>query len=78
VKTVTLSNNVEQETPVAFIVIPFNTAEYGYRLFFTESAAQDYADDQAEISNTDSWPIYALWATEWPINESEERSERLG
>lgn len=67
-RTVTLSENIWQEKPVAFMVFAHKSIDVDYVVFPEEREARDYAMEQEEKSNApdDSWPIYALWASEWP------------
>jgi len=73
-RTITLSENVRQEIPVAFMVFAPANVEEDYFLFGEEREARDYAMEQEEKANApeDSWPIYALWASEWPNSKVSE------
>ncbi len=67
-RTITLSENVRQESPVGFMVFAYKSVDFDYVTFDTEHDALDYAMEQEEKANAseNSWPIYALWASEWP------------
>jgi hypothetical protein len=67
-RTITLSENVRQESPVGFMVFAHESIDVDYMVFPEEREARDYAMEQEEKANApeDSWPIYALWASEWP------------
>jgi len=68
-RTIELSDAVRQDkTPVAFMVFCHRDIDHDYMIFPEESEARDYAMEQEEKANApeDSWPIYALWASEWP------------
>lgn len=67
-RTITLSDNVRQESPVGFMVFAHESIDVDYMVFPEEREARDYAMDQEAKANVpeDSWPIYALWASEWP------------
>lgn len=67
-RTITLSENVRQESPVGFMVFAYGSIDVDYMVFPEEREARDYAMDQEEKAKAPegSWPIYALWASEWP------------
>ncbi len=73
-RTIELTDAVRQEkTPPAFMVFCHNEPEQDYMFFGEEREARDYAMEQEEKANApeDSWPIYALWAAEWPNDQAE-------
>lgn len=67
-RTITLSENVRQESPVVFMVFAHQDFETDYMVFPEEREARNYAMEQEERSDApeNSWPVYALWASEWP------------
>jgi len=67
-RIITLSENVLQDEPLSFMVFAYQSMEVDYMVFPEELDARDYAMEQEEKANApeDSWPIYALWASEWP------------
>lgn len=67
-RIIRLSENVRQENPVGFMVFAHKDIDADYYIFPDYQEAQTYAMEQEEKSNVaeDSWPIYALWASEWP------------
>lgn len=71
-RTITLSENVRQEEPLAFMVFAYDDVDADYMVFPEEREALDYAMEQEEKANAaeDSWPIYALWASDWPNSSS--------
>lgn len=73
-RTVELSENVRQESPVGFMVFAYESCDVDYMVFPDEREAKDYAFEQEEKRGTDEpWPIYALWASEWPNDRTEAR-----
>lgn len=63
------AENVRQEKPLAFMVFTHNDSEVDYLVFFEENEARDNAMEQEESADApeNSWPVYALWASEWPL-----------
>lgn len=72
-RTIALSENVSQKEPLAFMVFAYDSADTDYTIFTEEVDARDYAMDQEEKANApeESWPIYALWASDWPREKSD-------
>lgn len=68
---ITLSKSVRQQEPVAFMVFTHKSLDFDYMIFFEERDAKDYAMEQEEKADMpeESWPIYALWASDWPKNK---------
>ena len=66
-KSITLSENVRQKSPVGFMVFAYEPIDVAYMVFPEEREARHYAMEQEEKANAaeNSWPIYALWASEW-------------
>lgn len=78
-RTVELSDDVRQETPVGFMVFAYEGIDVDYMVFLSEREALDYALDQEERAcfADNSWPIYALWASKWPNDPRSPTAERL-
>lgn len=76
-RAITLSENVRQESPVGFMVFAHADMDADYMFFGEERDARNYAMEQEEKANApeDAWPIYALWASEWPNVELCERRD---
>lgn len=64
-RTVTLSDDVRQEHPLAFLVFAHDD-DPDYQLFIIEKDAIDFAQEQEEKSDAaeGSWLIYPLWASD--------------
>ncbi len=75
-RVITLTEEVRQDVPLAYMVFCHKDIDHDYMVFPDEREAHDYAMEQEERADMPegSWPIYALWATKWP-NDGTERPE---
>ena len=73
-KTINLASGLYQEKPLAFIVYPYDDSDHDFMLFYEERDAWDYAKEQEEEADVPygSWEVYALWASDWPIEGKKE------
>jgi hypothetical protein len=66
-RVITLTEEVRQDVPLAFMVFCHKDIDHDYMVFPDYHEAQTYAMEQEERADMpeDSCPIYALWATKW-------------
>jgi hypothetical protein len=69
--TIELSESVCHEAPAGFLVFAHKDIDADYMIFPEERDAKTYAFLQEEKANTPegSWPVYALWASDWPLKK---------
>lgn len=73
-KCVILSDAIHLDNPVGFLIFYHKNSEFDYTIKYDERSARDFASEQAEYAWQDmeegtempEWPIYALWAADWP------------
>ena len=61
-----LTNDIDQKNPLAFLVFCYNDMDNDYMIFTEETGAKDYAMQQEELADypEGTWPIYPLYAGE--------------
>ena len=73
-----VSKAVDASKPAAFLVFYHSSTLYDYEVKFSERDAISFAESQAEEkwmempegSEMPSWPIYALWPSDWPLDQT--------
>ena len=63
---ISLTNDIDQKNPLAFLVFCFNDLDNDYMIFTEETGAKDYAMQQEELADypEGTWPVYPLYAGE--------------
>lgn len=80
-----VSKAVDASKPAAFLVFYHSSTLYDYEVKFSERDAISFAESQAEEkwmempegSEMPSWPIYALWPSDWPLDRTKSVTMRL-
>lgn len=83
-KCIVLSDDIRLDSPVGFMVFYYKSFEFDYVIKYNEREARDFAHEQAvkawedmpEGTNIPKWPIYGLWATDWPEETDEYQTKR--